>query len=89
MRHLHLLHPNSSQSEHDIYQNNPKALEHLQEVRLRQARRYRKALRAVQSKPEAILERRQEGRRRSCWRVASGNCRWEDEEEKESIDANI
>lgn len=55
----------------------------MQEVRLRQARRHRKALRAVQGEPEAILERRQEGRRRSRWSVAGGNCRREDEEEIE------
>ena len=53
----------------------------MQEVRLRQARRHRKTLRAVQGKPSAILERRQEGRRRSRWRVAGGYCRREDEEE--------
>ena len=53
----------------------------MQEVRLRQARRYRKALRAMQGKPEAILERRQEGRRSSRWRVTGGDCRRKDEEE--------
>ena len=53
----------------------------MQKVRLRQARRHRKALRAVQGKPEAILERCQEGRRRRRWRVAGGYCRREDEEE--------
>ena len=58
-----------------------KALEQMQKVRLRQARRHRKTLRAVQGKAAAILERPQESRRRSRWRVASGNCRREDEEE--------
>lgn len=53
----------------------------MQEVRLRQARKRRKALRAMQGKPEAILERCQEGRRRSRWRVTGGDCRREDEEE--------
>ena len=53
----------------------------MQEVRLQQARRHRETLRAVQSKPEAILERRQEGRRRSRWRAAGGYCWREDEEE--------
>ncbi len=53
----------------------------MQEVRLRQARRHRETLQAVQGKTAAILERRQEGRRRSRWRVASGYCRREDEEE--------
>ena len=53
----------------------------MQEVRLRQARRHRKTLRAVQGKPEAILERRQEGRRRSRRCVTGGIRRREDEEE--------
>lgn len=53
----------------------------MQEVRLRQARRHRKTLRAMQSKAEAILERLEESRRRSRWRVAGGYCRREDEEE--------
>ena len=53
----------------------------MQEVRLRQARRLRKALRAVQGKPETILERHQEGRRRSRRRVTGGIRRREDEEE--------
>lgn len=53
----------------------------MQEVRLRQARKHRKALRAVQGKAKAILERRQEGRQRSRRRVAGGDCRREDEEE--------
>ena len=53
----------------------------MQEVRLRQTRRHRKTLRAVQSKPEAILERPQESRWCGRWRVAGGNCRREDEEE--------
>ena len=35
----------------------------MQEVRLRQARRHRETLRAVQGKTAAILERPQEGRR--------------------------
>lgn len=62
----------------------------MQEVRLRQARRHRKALRAVQGKPAAILERPQEGRRRGRWRVAGGYCRREDEEEviDHFVDAN-
>lgn len=53
----------------------------MQEVRLRQVRRLRKTLRAVQGKTAAILERPQEGRRRSRWRVAGGYCWREDEEE--------
>lgn len=53
----------------------------MQEVRLRQARRHRETLRAVQGKSPAILERPQEGRRRSRWRIAGGYCRREDEEE--------
>ena len=53
----------------------------MQKVRLRQARRHRKALRAMQGQTAAILERPQESRRRSSWRVAGGNCRREDEEE--------
>ena len=65
--------------------NDSKTLEHLQKVRLRQARRHREALRAVQGKPAAILERPQESRRRSRWRVAGGNCRREDEEEIENL----
>ena len=52
----------------------------MQKVRLRQARRLRKTLRAVQGKPATILERSQESRRRSRWRVAGGDCRREDEE---------
>ena len=62
----------------------------MQKVRLRQDRRHRKALRAVQSKPEAILERRQEGRRSSRGRVTGGDCRREDEEEirEHFVDAN-
>ena len=59
----------------------PKTLEQTQEVRLRQARRHRKALRAVQGKTATILERSQESRRRSRWRAAGGYCRREDEEE--------
>ena len=53
----------------------------MQKVRLRQARRHRKTLRAMQGEPEAILERPQEGRRRSRWRVTCGIRRREDEEE--------
>ena len=53
----------------------------MQKVRLRQARRHRKALRAVQGKPEAILERPQESRWSSCGSVAGGYCWREDEEE--------
>ena len=53
----------------------------MQKVRLRQARRHREALRAVQGKPEAILERPQESWRRSRWRVIGGYRRREDEEE--------
>ena len=52
----------------------------MQKVRLRQARRHREALRTMQGKEAAILERPQEGRRRSRWRVAGGYCRREDEE---------
>ena len=50
-------------------------------MRLRQARRHREALRAVQGKAAAILERPQEGRRRGRRRIAGGDCRWEDTEE--------
>jgi len=57
----------------------------MQEVRLRQTRRHREALRAVQGKTAAILERPQEGRRRSRWRVAGGYCRRENEEEIRTI----
>lgn len=53
----------------------------MQEVRLRQARRHRKALRAVQGKSETILERPQESRRRSRWRAADSIRRREAEEE--------
>lgn len=53
----------------------------MQEVRLRQARRHRKTLRAVQGKASTILERPQEGRRRGRWRVTGGYRRREDEEE--------
>jgi len=62
----------------------------MQKVRLRQARRHRKALRAVQSKSKAILERPQESRRRSRWRIAGDYCRREDEEEirEHFVDAN-
>lgn len=61
--------------------NDPKTLEQMQEVRLRQARRHRETLRAVQGKTAAILERPQEGLRRSRWRATGGDCRREDEEE--------
>lgn len=61
--------------------NDSKALEQMQKVRLRQARRHRKALRALQGKPAAILERPQKSRRRRRWSVAGGFCRREDEEE--------
>lgn len=53
----------------------------MQKVRLRQARRHRETLRTMQGKASTILERRQEGRRRSRWRVAGGYCRREDAEE--------
>ena len=53
----------------------------MQEVRLRQARRHRETLRAVQSKPAAILERPQESRRSSRWRPTGGN-RWREDEEE-------
>ena len=53
----------------------------MQKVRLRQARRHRKALRAVQGKAPTILERPQESRRRSRRRIAGGYCRRENEEE--------
>lgn len=53
----------------------------MQKVRLRQAPRYREALRAVQGKSPAILERLQESRRSSRRRVAGGYCWREDEEE--------
>ena len=53
----------------------------MQKVRLRQARRHRKTLRAVQGKTAAALERPQESRRRSRGRIAGGYCRREDEEE--------
>ena len=61
--------------------NDSETLEQMQEVRLRQTRRHRKTLRAVQSKPEAILERPQEGRRRSRRRPPGGIRRRETEEE--------
>ena len=53
----------------------------MQKVRLRQARRHRETLRAVQGQTAAMLERPQEGRRRSRWRIAGGYCRREAEEE--------
>lgn len=59
----------------------PKTLEQMQEVRLRQGRRHQKTLRTMQGKAATILERPQEGLRRSRWRVAGGYCRREDEEE--------
>ena len=52
----------------------------MQKVRLRQARRHRKSLRAEQGQAATILERRQEGRRCGRWSVAGGYCRREDEE---------
>ncbi len=59
-------------------------------MRLRQARRHQEALRTVQGKPSAILERRQEGRRRSRWRPLGGIRRREIEEEIKNhfVDAN-
>ena len=59
----------------------PKTLEQTQEVRLRQARRHRKTLRAVQGKSKAILERPQESRRCSSGSTLGGIRWWEDEEE--------
>jgi len=53
----------------------------MQKVRLRQARRLREALQAVQGKSPAILERPQESRRRSRWRPPSGFC-WRKTEEE-------
>ena len=53
----------------------------MQKVRQRQTRRHRKTLRTMQGKASTILERPQESRRRSRWRIASGYCRREDEEE--------
>ena len=53
----------------------------MQKVRLRQARRHREALRTVQSKAEAILERLKESRRRGCGSTLGGICWREDEEE--------
>lgn len=53
----------------------------MQEVRLRQARRHRKALQAVQGKSSAILERPQEGLRRSCGSTLGGVC-WRKAEEE-------
>ena len=53
----------------------------MQEVRLRQARRHRETLRAVQGKAPTILERPQEGRRRSCGSALGGN-RWREIEEE-------
>ena len=48
---------------------------------LRQARRHRKSLRAVQGQAAAILERPQEGRRRSCGSTLGGN-RWREDAEE-------
>ena len=62
----------------------------MQKMRLRQARRHRKTLRAMQGKAAAILERSQESWRHSRWRAAGGY-RWrEDEEEikKHFVDTN-
>ena len=53
----------------------------MQKVRLRQARRHRKTLRAMQGQTAAILGRPQEGLRRSRWRPPSGICWRKDEEE--------
>ena len=50
-------------------------------MRLRQVRRHRETLRAVQGQTAAILERPQEGWRRSRWRIAGGYCWRENEEE--------
>ena len=58
-----------------------KALEQMQEMRLRQARRHRETLRTMQGKASTILERHQESRRRGRWRVTGGIRRQEDEEE--------
>ncbi len=60
----------------------------MQEVRLRQARRHRETLRAVQGKTVAILERPQERWRRSRWRFAGGY-RWRENEEEIDKDFNI
>ena len=59
----------------------PKTLEQMQKVRQRQTRRHRKTLRAMQGKAATILERPQEGLRRSRWRVAGGY-RWRENEEE-------
>lgn len=53
----------------------------MQEVRLRQARRHRETLQAMQGQTAAILERPQEGRRRGRWRVTGGYC-WRKAEEE-------
>ena len=62
----------------------------MQKVWLRQARRHREALRTMQGKEAAILERPQEGRRRGCRRVTGGDCRRKAEEEirEHFVDAN-
>lgn len=60
----------------------------MQKVRLRQARRHRKALRAMQGQTAAILERPQEGRRRGR-RRAAGGYRWREVEEEIDKDFNI
>ena len=53
----------------------------MQKVRQRQTRRHRKTLRAMQGKAATILERPQEGLRRSRWRPTGGN-RWREDEEE-------
>ena len=53
----------------------------MQEMRLRQARRHRETLRAVQSQSASILERPLKSRRRSRWRPLGGVCWRKDEEE--------
>ena len=63
------------------FRDDSKTLEHLQKVWLRKARRHREALRAVQGKSPAILERPQKSRRRSRWRSPSGIC-WREAEEE-------
>ena len=50
-------------------------------MRLRQARRHRKALRAMQGQTAAILERPQESRRCGRRSTPGGICWWKDEEE--------
>ena len=53
----------------------------MQKMWLRQARRHRKTLRAVQGKTAAILERPQESRRSSRGSTLGGICRREIEKE--------